>query len=414
MHQYIILMLVVGLAGLGMAFMPAIAAKIKISYSLLYVLVGLVIYLLFPSLLPSPLPVGNGMVTLHLTELIVIIALMGTGIKIDRSFSFRQWSTPLRLIGIAMIFCIAVCSAMGIFMLDMTLPSALLLGAVLAPTDPVLAADVQVGPPGEKQKFETKFALTTEAGMNDGMAFPFVYLAILAATKGLNVKTVMNWLGNDFFYKIVSGLLLGWLCGKLVGYLVFSLAKKYNLLKAGDGFLAFSLTLLTYALTELLGGYGFIAVFISALTLRNYEKGHHFHEQLHSFTDQLERFLLGILLIFFGGALAMGILKPLTFGMAGVSLAFLLLIRPGISFLSLLGANIQMKEKLAISFFGIRGMGSIFYLAFAFEHAHFEDEEHLWAIVAFTILLSVIMHGLSAPTILTHLKKTLPQESIPS
>ncbi|WP_225874696.1 cation:proton antiporter [Pedobacter hiemivivus] len=351
--------------------------------------------------------------TLRLTELILIISLMGTGIKIDRSFSFRNWSSPLRLISIAMLLCIAACVLMGILVLNLALPAALLLGAVLVPTDPVLASDVQVGPPNEKYKSETRFALTSEAGLNDGFAFPFTWLAILAATMGLQSESIIHWLGYHLLYKIAAGIFLGWLWGKLAAYLIFNFSEKHKLLKPTDGFLAISLTLCTYGLTELLHAYGFIAVFIAGLTLRHAEKTHDYHKELHLFTDQIERLLLGVLLIFFGGALVSGILKPLTFEMGIFAFAFLLVVRPLSAYLSLLGTEIHWKEKLAISFFGIRGMGSVYYLAFAFGHASFGSESQLWAIVAFTLMLSIVLHGLTATSVMKHLKINMPKEPVP-
>ncbi|MFC4212362.1 cation:proton antiporter [Pedobacter lithocola] len=407
MSQYIFLMLIAGLGSIGMAFMPALAKKIKISYSLIYVAIGALIFSLWPNFLPAPLPQKDNFLVIHLTELIVIISLMGTGIKIDRSFSFKSWNTPLRLIFVAMILCIAGCVFMGVFMLEIALPSAILLGAVLAPTDPVLAADVQVGPPNESGKSETKFALTSEAGLNDGMAFPFTWLAILAVTKGLNTDTLTYWFGYYLLYKVAAGILLGWLCGKLVGYLVFSISEKFRLLKASDGFLAISVTLLAYSVTEALHGYGFIAVFVSGLTLRHFEKRHEYHQQLHSFTDQMERMLLAVLLIFFGGSLVSGILKPLNLEMIVVSLVFLMLVRPIVSYASLTKAKIHWKERLAISFFGIRGMGSIYYLSFALQEATFENVDTLWAIVAFTILVSIIIHGFTATSVMSYLRVTV-------
>lgn len=348
-----------------------------------------------------------------MTELIVIISLMGTGIKIDRRFSFKHWSSSLRLILIAMVLCIGVAVALGMWLLSLALPAALLIGAVLAPTDPVLASDVQVGPPNEKRKSETRFALTSEAGLNDGLAFPFTWLAIVVAGSGLNPDVMVSWFGYHVLYKIAAGLLLGWLCGKLAGYLVFNISEKYRLLKPTDGFLAISLMLCTYSLTEILHGYGFIAVFICGLTLRHAEKTHEYHKELHSFTDQIERLLLGVLLIFFGGALVSGILRPLTIQMALFSLAFLLLVRPVSAYLSLAGLQVHWKEKLAIGFFGIRGMGSVYYLAFAFGQTSFADEQSLWAIVAFTMLLSIVMHGLTATAVMNHLKVNIAEEKVP-
>lgn len=414
MDQYVLVILLIGLSSLGMAFMPAISKRTGISYSLIYVAVGAIVYLLLPDFLPSPVPDQNRKLTLHVTELIVIISLMGTGIKIDREFSWRSWKTPLKLISITMILCIALASLLGMIMLHLALPAAVLLGAVLAPTDPVLASDVQVGPPNEKVKSETKFALTSEAGLNDGMAFPFTWLAIILClgTADQN-ESLLNWLSYYLIYKVLAGLLLGYFMGKLTAYLVFTVSEKYKLIKPTDGFLAISLTLCVYGVTEALYGYGFLAVFVSALSLRHAEKTHKYHDELHAFTDQIERLLLGVLLIFFGGSLVSGILEPLNWQIVLFSLIFLLIIRPITAYLPLLSSEMHWKERLAISFFGIRGMGSIFYLAFAFGHAHFGSEKEIWTIVAFTILLSILMHGLTATPIMNHLKINIPKSEIP-
>lgn len=413
MDHYILILFMAGLSSLGMTFMPALAKRTRISHSLVYVAIGVVVFSLWPDMLPSPLPQANNALTVRLTEMIVIISLMGTAIKIDRRFSFKNWSSPLRLIFIAMIMCISACTLMGIFILELTIPAALLLGAVLAPTDPVLASDVQVGPPNEKVKSETRFALTAEAGLNDGMAFPFVWLAIVLASSGFSSATLVNWLGYHMFYKIGCGIVLGCLLGKFAGYLVFTVFEKYKLMKPTDGFLAISLMLSTYGLTELVHGYGFIAVFCAGLVLRHSEKTHHYHKELHSFSDQLERLLLGILLIFFGGTLATGILRPLNWQMALFSFGFLLLIRPISAYAALIGKAMHWKEKLAISFFGIRGMGSVFYLAFALGEASFEKVDKLWAIVAFTMLISIVMHGLTATSVMNYLKLNIAKEKVP-
>ncbi|WP_229707547.1 cation:proton antiporter [Sphingobacterium alkalisoli] len=394
--------------------MPALTKRTGISYSLLYVAVGALVYLAWPNSLPSPLPQENTSLTVHLTELIVIISLMGTGIKIDHTFSFRKWSNPMKLVAIAMSLCMIVCGILGYYILGLALPSAFLLAAVLAPTDPVLAADVQIGPPDEKIRSDSKFALTTEAGINDGMAFPFTWLAItLALAASGEELQLMHWFGYHLLYKIAAGLFLGWLCGKLVGYLVFTVSKKHKLIKHGDGFLAISLTLFTYGFTELLHGYGFIAVFVAAITLRHAEKGNDYHQQLHSFTDQTERALLGVLLIFFGGTLVSGIFEPLTLRIVLFSLLFLLVVRPVIGYLSLAGSQMHWKERLTVSFFGIRGMGSVFYLAFALDHADFVHKDELWAIVAFTMLSSIVMHGLTATPIMNRLQDQIAEGKIP-
>src|SRR5688572_10702586 len=139
MDNYIIVLAILGAAALGMAWMPAITRRLKISYSVLYVIVGFAVYS-FVDVLPEPDPNKETNITLRLTELVVIVSLMGTGLKIDEKFSFKDWSVPLRLASITMILCIGISTVLGYFWLGFSFPSALLLGAALAPTDPVLAS----------------------------------------------------------------------------------------------------------------------------------------------------------------------------------------------------------------------------------------------------------------------------------
>ena len=336
--------------------MPQISEKTGISYSVIYLVAGILLYLIIPDYLPNPLPQNHETLTLHLSELIVIISLMGAGIKIDRVFSFKKWASPLKLIGITMLLCIAATVFFGYYLLGLGLASAILLGAVLAPTDPVLAADVQVGPPNETGESDTKFILTSEAGLNDGVAFPFTWLAI---TVGLIIggkeASIIDWFAFDLLYRMGAGILLGYIAGKGLGYLVFGLADRYKILITRNSLVAISITLLVYGVTEMLHGYGFIAVFICAITLRHYEKGHKYHKEMHSFTDQIERLLVCMLLMLLGGAVAMGILEALTWEMAFFVMVFILIVRPLSGLIGLIKSGLKFKQKLAISFFGIRG-----------------------------------------------------------
>jgi NhaP-type Na+/H+ or K+/H+ antiporter len=161
--------------------------------------------------------------------------------------------------------------------------------------------------------------------------------------------------------------------------------------------------LLAYGITELISGYGFIAVFVSAITLRNYEIDHAYHEKLHDFADQIERMLIAIILLLFGGAIATGLLQQLTWPMVMFAFAFLFLIRPLAVLVSIPDVKMLRRERLAISFLGIKGIGSFFYLAFAFEQTHFEPAKQVWAIVGFVVLISIVIHGLSANRIISRL-----------
>ena len=406
MDQYIIIISVIGIAALGMAWMPAFTKRTNISYAILYTLGGLIIYLLFPHLLPPAYPQKSLTYTMHLTELVVIISLMGTAIKIDRPLKWKSWQSPLRLVTIGMVGCIAIAGLLGYAFFNLNVASALLLGAALAPTDPVLASDVQVGPPNEKVKFETKFALTAEAGMNDSLAFPFVLLAITLCNVGTKSEVnLWEWIGYNVLLRMVVGLVIGYLIGKLLGYVIFTMSDKFNVLETRDGFVALSLTLMVYGIAELLHGYGFVAVFVAGLTLRNYEVGHKYHDKLHAFTDQSERIMLAIVLVLFGGSLANGALSGLTWPMVVFSLMFILIVRPLTSYLSLMACKqVHSAEKWVISFFGIRGMGSLYYLAYAMKEAKFPHAEELWTIVTFIILLSILIHGLTATRVMKYME----------
>jgi NhaP-type Na+/H+ or K+/H+ antiporter len=405
MDHYNIIIAVVGIAALGMAWMPAFTKITGISYALIYLLLGVGIYAFLHNDLPRADPRTNSSYALHLSELVIIVSLMGTGIKIDRPFSLKSWQSPIRLIALAMVACIGIAAILGYAIFSPNIASALLLAAALAPTDPVLASDVQVGPPNEETRFETKFALTAEAGMNDGLALPFVLLAIaLTQTGNAGALGLWHWLGYDFLFRMAIGLVTGFVIGRLLGYILFRISEQHKVLETRDGFVGLSLTLLVYGVTELLHGYGFVAVFVSALTLRHYESDHQYHSRLHAFTDQTERIILAIVLILFGGSLFSGILDVLSWKMVMFSFIFLFFIRPLTSYISLMPCQIHSHEKWVISFYGIRGMGSIYYLCFAAQKAHFPYINEIWATVTFTILLSIVVHGLTATTVMKKLE----------
>jgi NhaP-type Na+/H+ or K+/H+ antiporter len=257
-----------------------------------------------------------------------------------------------------------------------------------------LASDVQVGPPNTEEEDDVRFALTSEAGLNDGLAFPFVHLAIaIAVYQAGGDASIQEWLLVSVVWKLAAAVVVGWLTGRLLGYIAFQLPHSARLAGTGDGLAAIGITCLCYGLTEIIHGYGFLSVFIAAVTLRAAERRHHFHEQLHTFTDQIERLLMMIVLVCFGAAIADGsVFGALSWEVVIVGLAILFVIRPLSGIVGMAGTRIRRGEKWVIAFFGIRGLGSFYYIAYALGVATFQAEV-LWTVVCLVVLVSIVMHG---------------------
>lgn len=397
MDPYIVLISVVGTVVLLTAWLPLILNRLPLSLPIVCILLG-VLFALFPLVDVAVFnPLENRYVTERLTEFVVIVALMGAGLKLDRPLGFRSWMVTWRLLGIAMPLTILAVAILGWGFLHLSVASALLLGAVLAPTDPVLASDVQVGPPGSGDEDEVRFALTSEAGLNDGMSFPFVYLAIALAASGQgSVEILSHWLLVDVVWKLAAGVAIGWIMGRVLGRITFGLPKRAQLAQTRDGFVALGIACLCYGVTEMAHGYGFIAVFVAALTLRSAERNHEYHENLHSFAEQIERLLMMALMVGFGAVVAgSGFVSGLTWPIVGAALAIVFILRPVVGWISLWGGPQPRAHRAIIAFFGIRGLGSFYYLAFATGRADFSDSETVWATLFLVVLISIVIHGIA-------------------
>lgn len=399
------------LTGLGIlialvAWLPLALKRLPLSLSIICIALGAALFLA-PQVSDQPLPFTYPEFTERFTEFVVIIALMGAGLKLDRVFSWRRWGVTWRLLALTMPLSIVAITLIGVWGLSLSLPVALLLGASLAPTDPVLAADVQVGPPKTGQEDKVRFGLTSEAGLNDGLAFPFVNLAIALS---LAATTKEPWLGtwilHNVLWEIGAGIVGGWLVGRLFGWLTFRIPADTRLSQTGDGLIAIAATFVSYGLTEMIECYGFLAVFITALTLRQAHREHDFHREMHDVTEQVERLAMMILLVLFGGALVSGLLAPLRAIDVVAALVILLIIRPFAGLIGLLGFKASWREKLTLAFFGIRGVGSFYYLAYGLNHMPVEGGERLWAIVGLVVLLSVLIHGLTVTPIMRLLDRS--------
>lgn len=396
---------IAGGAALLAAALPRVLSGRPVSMPLVFLLAGFVLYQL-PLGLPAPDPVAYRAATEVLSEIVVTVSLMGAGLAIDRPVGGRSWGRTWRMLGLAMPLTVVGIALVAGWALAWPLAAAVLLGAALAPTDPVLASDVQVGSPSRaRNDEEVRFALTSEAGLNDGLAFPLVYAA-LALAMSAGASWVLDWFLVDVLYRVAVGVLAGWVLGRVLGRLFFPARERSRLRlpEHADGFVALAVTFLAYGLTELVGGYGFIAVFVTAITIRAAERNHEYHETLHRFTEQIEHLLVAWLILLLGGAVATGILEPLTWSGVAVGLVALLLIRPGTAMLAQIGTTPGLREHAAIAFFGIRGIGSFFYVAYALGSANFGvPAEQLWAIVAFVVLVSVVLHGVTATPVMNHI-----------
>ncbi|HAW37637.1 MAG TPA: sodium:proton antiporter, partial [Erythrobacter sp.] len=384
-------------------------ARYWLSLPILYVAVGFAVWSL-PLGLPHFNPTVDGFdaITLeYATEFIVIASLMAAGIAIDRPVSWANWRQIWPLLLIAMPLTIAAVALLGWWALGLAPASAILLGAALAPTDPVLARSVQVGPPGEDQRHDVRFSLTVEAGLNDGFAFPFTYLAIAAVGMTALGDWTLEWAALDLVWRIIAGCAVGYAVGRIGAWYVFEReadAPIEDIDEASDeaenpsystseGLIVLGTLLLAYGLAELAEGYGFLAVFVGAVTARQRENRSRYHKISHHFIDQIEQIVLVAVLFGFGAMLASGVLSALTWPAALVGLALIFVIRPISGLLAEANCDLPMIGKLAVAFLGVRGMGSIYYLAYGQNNADFAQIDLLWATVSFAILVSIIVHG---------------------
>jgi len=405
---------VIGLAILAAAILPKLLEHYPLSMPIVLLLIGVVTGAL-PLGLEGPDPQRQGRIIEHFTELGVIVTLMGAGLKIDRPFSWKGWNTTWRLLGVTMILTIALTAFLGWWLVSFLPVTAVLFGAVIAPTDPVLASEVQVGAPGEgipeeeaqdREEEEIRFALTSEAGLNDGLAFPFTNMAVVMAIAGSDPA---NWLGAwllvDVVYKLSVGTLLGIATGAILARIVIALPAHSPLEKSMIGLGSLFATLLIYGITEFAGGYGFIAVFVGGLVIRAYERHHDYHKTMHVFSEAIERVMTAIIVVAFGAALAAGLLAPLTWPLVLCALLVILVVRPLCGAVALIGCRMSWHERLTVSFFGIRGIGSFYYLAYALNRREFPAADELWALVALVVVISIFVHGILATPALRYVEK---------
>jgi len=366
----------------------------------------------------------------RIAEVVVLLSLLTAGLKLRIPLRHRRWVAPVLLATVAMSLTVGAVALVGVLALGLPLGAAIVLGGILAPTDPVLASDVQTADPWDRDRL--RFTLAGEAGLNDGTAFPFVLLGLGVLGAEQVGTTGLEWVSRDVVWAVSAGIVVGAVLGTLVGRLVLHLRRERQQGLGREELLALGLLALTYGGAELVGAYGFLAVFAAGIALRRVEwrasdeaegapepeevagvasdpEAAMRHETAPAymahvvlgFTEQLERAaeafvvtLVGVLVL---------VLDPPGEALWFVPLLFVA-IRPAAVLLTLAPLRPRRHDVLLASWFGIRGVGSIFYLAFALVSGALEpaDAELVTALVLTTVAASIVVHGISTTPLMRH------------
>ena len=341
--------------------------------------------------------VGDADVVERLSELAVIVALFATGLRIDRRLGLREWRSTILLLGVVMPVSIAAVALFGIAAMGLSAGAAIVLGAALAPTDPVLAGDLGVGPPGERDEGATGFALTSEAGLNDGLAFPFVYLGLVVAA-GLDAGSFAEWLAVDVVYAIAGGILIGAVGGWAISAGATRLRDRDLVSAELDGWAAVGAVLAIYGVAQLAGTFGFLAAFAGGIAFRRRERDHEYNVGVHAGAETMERVLELAMILLLGTLVTVsGLGVP---GVAGWLLAAVLLlaVRPLTCLIALRRSGLDGPERLWVGWFGVRGVGSLYYAAAVIGSGVLsarEGELVMWTVVA-VVCVSIVVHGITS------------------
>jgi len=353
-----------------------------------------------------------------LTEVAVLISLFSAGVKMPVPFSFARWRAPILLATVSMTVTVVMVAAFAYFVLGLPLGAGVLLGAILAPTDPVLATDVQTRHPGDNDQL--RFTLTCEAGMNDGSAFPFVMLGM--GMLGLHElgEFGVNWLLLDVLWATLAGIAIGVVAGVALARLGWKLRSKPHRHELMDDFLGLGLIGVVYGLTVMVNGWGFLAVFFAAVALRQTElkltktvqTAFDGRETRHAgkaqteieppetvsegslvFKEHLERLSEVILVLLIGGSL---FLDSWTWEAVWLALFLFLIARPLSVLVGLTGTKTNWRIRGMTGWFGVRGIGSLYYLMYAIQHGLPEALSlQLIQMTLIVVTLSILLHGTS-------------------
>ena len=444
-------MTAVGALLLLMALTSAHVERLPISTSIIYLLVGIGLG-----------PAGFGLLELdiasqrewleRITEIAVIVSLFVSGLRLRLPLKNKAWTIALRLAGPVMVLCIVGVAAIAHLLLGLPLGLALLLGAIIAPTDPVLAAEVAVHDAEDHDR--VRYGLSGEAGLNDGAAFPFVILGLTLIEVGGFDAWVAEWFLSRVLWAIPAGLAIGYLLGNGVGRLAIRVRTRSENASAPNDFLALALIALSYVAAERAQAWGFLAVFAAGVGLRHAEvrvvraTPHHAHADLPdrvgqeaeshppaetlipaqkdaeaiaepavaagvliaealSFGDTIERMLEVLLVVLVGIAITR------VWNWSGVLLALLLfvVVRPSATWMSMSGSRTSRAQRWLLSWFGIRGIGSLYYLSYALNHGlQAEEVSQLVGLVVTVVACSIVVHGITVTPALQWYQRSLTRQ----
>jgi NhaP-type Na+/H+ or K+/H+ antiporter len=414
-------MLVIGALLIAITLSGTSLQRLPLSTSMLYLVSGVALGPLGWSMM-APDPLRYSHVLERATEVAVLISLFAVGLKLGLPLTHKAWRLPVRLALVSMTITVVSIALLGTLVLQLPAGAAVLLGAILAPTDPVLASDVQVLEDTDHDRL--RFSLTGEGGLNDGAAFPFVMLGLgMLGLHDLGAG-MWRWFAIDVAWAIAGGLFIGGMLGMLIGRLVVYLRAQHKKSVGLDEFLALGLIALAYGLAVLCHTYGFLAVFAAGLALQRVKErsvagqavppsgpllpgkqesealatheeyaGAYMMQEVQDFNAQLERIAEMAVVLVVGAMLAY---IDASIDAVWLVLALLVVVRPLSVWLGLLGAPVSRDQRILIAWFGIRGIGSLYYLMYAINHGLPRQlAEQIATLALSVVVVSIVVHGMS-------------------
>lgn len=424
--------ILIGVILITMALIDSVIERLPLSSALIYLTIGLILG-----------PGVSGWLTLHpasdaptlelLFLVVVLVSLFTVGLKLrtpTEFFTKRLWKLPLRLAGPAMVITIGLVAVFGTLVLGLSWGAAILLGAILAPTDPVLASDIQVR--HEDDRDSARFALSAEGGLNDATASPFVLLGL--GLLGLHElgNAGWQWIAIDLVWGSIAGFGIGWLCGLGVGAIVLAMRRRFKQAYGLEEFLGLGLIALSYGLAEAMHSIGFLAVLAAGLAMRRFEsrdlrgqsieaveKPRAESEGKASLPREAPTHMVGAVLDFnqrfesigeVASVLIVGaLLSAGYFSLEGlaVALVLFLFIRPLSVVVATIGSRASARHKRLMAWFGIRGVGTLYYLMFAINHDLQKSLiNRMLPIVLTVVAASIVVHGISATPIMERYERS--------